>query len=366
MTNNLKAQVKAREALEKDIRDLSAQLEVRNDIIQDLKLEKATLTDKLRDYVAEKETLQAKLKDIKQEKNSLRKRANDFEKTLSESRSSKNEQLKDFMSLKNEKEELENENYQLKEDNSILLNTNLDLKQKVKSEQSIKSKYKKEKDMLKDDKERCLYALNHLEDVHEITLKEKGKYTDDVRQLYMSLMGEANVSSVQASKTVQLVAKHLFHTMLKKEELPSPRSCINFMYEAHHIAKQHVASSIRGCNHFMYGSDGTSRQKRHYLEHHIVLDNGSTLSIGFSEVPDDKAETLLDKSINLIDELSDIYCTVEDRAEKGHVFAEILRKMKCMMSDRAANMKLFNKKMLEFKKDTLGSDASIEFLYCKA
>ena len=44
----------------------------------------------------------------------------------------------------------------------------------------------------------------------------------------------------------------------------------------------------------------------------------------------------------------------------------ILSKLKSLMSDRAANMKLFNKKMLEYKKDLLGGDTTIQFLYCNA
>ena len=44
----------------------------------------------------------------------------------------------------------------------------------------------------------------------------------------------------------------------------------------------------------------------------------------------------------------------------------ILSKLKSLMSDRAANMELFNKKMLEYKKDLLGGDTTIQFLYCNA
>ncbi|RUS91839.1 hypothetical protein EGW08_000410 [Elysia chlorotica] len=40
--------------------------------------------------------------------------------------------------------------------------------------------------------------------------------------------------------------------------------------------------------------------------------------------------------------------------------------MMCLMSDRDANMKLFNKKMLQYTRDLLGSDSTIEFLHCNA
>lgn len=121
-------------------------------------------------------------------------------------------------------------------------------------------------------------------------------YADNIRQLYMALQGEANVAASQATKDVMLVAKHLFQKDLKASELPCPRSCLNFMEEANHIAKQQVVSQIQDCKHFTNATDGTSREKRHYMEHLIVLNDGSTLSVGFSEVADDKADTLLEKA----------------------------------------------------------------------
>ena len=134
------------------------------------------------------------------------------------------------------------------------------------------------------------------------------------------------------------------------------------MDEAHHTAKQQIVEKIKDAEHFTYGSDGTSRQKRH----HLILDSGGTLSIGFTEVPDDKADTLLKKSLDLIDELCEIYCEAQEKSQKDEVFKEILSKMMCLMSDRAANMKLYNKKMLEHKREVLGTDAAIEFLHSNA
>ena len=101
------------------------------------------------------------------------------------------------------------------------------------------------------------------------------------------------------------------------------------------------------------------------MEQHIGLDKGSTLSVGFKEVADDKADTLLEKSLDLFDELKDVHCQTEG-ADPGETLKMILSKLKSLMSDRAANMKCFNKKMLEYKKDLIGEDATIQFLYCNA
>ena len=52
----------------------------------------------------------------------------------------------------------------------------------------------------------------------------------------------------------------------------------------------------------------------------------------------DNADTLLEKTVELFKELSEVYC--EDVEEREKVFKEILCKMKCVMSDRATVMKL--------------------------
>ena len=272
--------------------------------------------------------------------------------------------------LKDRNEVLEVKVKTLEENLKLEQTCNIELKKKIKSEQDMKNKYKKKSDLLTEEKERCLSALNSVKSEEDIVLTQKEEkcvmYSDNVRQLYMALQGEANVAASQASKVVQLVSKHLFKKDLSLDELPCPRTCLNFMTEANHIAKQHIVSEIRDNNHFTYGTDGTSRSKKHYMEHHIVLDNGSTLSVGFSEVADDRADTLLEKSLDIFDELSDVYCQTEKGSDKNEIFQCILSKLMSLMSDRAANMKLFNKNMLQHKKNLLGEDATLHFLYCNA
>ena len=70
------------------------------------------------------------------------------------------------------------------------------------------------------------------------------------------------MAASQASKMVRLVAKYLFNKDLPLRDLPCPRTCLNFMNEANHIAKQHVVSKIRKSAHFTYATDGTSRDKK--------------------------------------------------------------------------------------------------------
>ena len=64
-----------------------------------------------------------------------------------------------------------------------------------------------------------------------------------------------------------------FKKDLSLDKMSCPRIYLNFMTQTNHIAKQHIVSQIKGSNHFTYGTDGTSRSKKHYMEHYIVLDN---------------------------------------------------------------------------------------------
>ena len=103
------------------------------------------------------------------------------------------------------------------------------------------------------------------------------RHSDNVRQTYNALQGEAHVVATNCSKVVEIESKHLFQTEFQ-ESLPNASTSLNFSNEAHIIAKQQVASEILSNHHFTFACDATSRHKAHYLEQHIVLSNGKTLS----------------------------------------------------------------------------------------
>ena len=76
------------------------------------------------------------------------------------------------------------------------------------------------------------------------------------------------------SNIIQIVARHLFDKKFTDEELPSSSSALNFMNEAHILAKQQATESLLESQHFTFGQDATSRQKKHYLEKHVYLNDG--------------------------------------------------------------------------------------------
>ena len=194
--------------------------------------------------------------------------------------------------------------------------------------------------------------------------KSKNAFTDDVRLTYMALQGEGNVAASNCSNVINIVSKYLYKNEIPMESLPCTQTVLNMSSEGHYLSKKQTAESIVENAHFTFATDGTSREKRHFIERHIVLSNGKVMSLGFTEVVSDNADTLLEKTVELFKELSEVYS--EDVEEREKVFKEILCRMKCIMSDRAAVMKLFDRKLEEFKKQTIGEDVSTHFLFCNA
>lgn len=182
----------------------------------------------------------------------------------------------------------------------------------------------------------------------------------------MALQGQCNVAASSCSNVIQIVSRFIFGKHFDIKNLPSVSSALNFADEAHHVAKHHIAEKLLKSKHFTLGIDGTSRQKKHYVERHVVLDNKKVMSVGFIEVACDDAKTLLEQTVDMFEEISNLYATFHDSCNSD-VFKQIISKLKCIMSDRAAVMKLFDRQMAEYKKDLLqDQEASTHFLFCNA
>ncbi|GFN80980.1 hypothetical protein PoB_000748600 [Plakobranchus ocellatus] len=182
-------------------------------------------------------------------------------------------------------------------------------------------------------------------------------------------------SSVRQSKTFDsLPAPSIMQsspktssTMQISSNLPSTSSALNMMCEGKHIANCQIVDDVSKSEHFTYASDGTSRQKKHYMERHLVLDNRKPLSLGFSSIASDDANSMLEQTKQTFEDI--VNCSNFDMNDdsKCETFKECMSKMKCLMSDRAANMKLFNKKVHEWRKDILcEEDVETHFLYSNA
>ena len=146
-----------------------------------------------------------------------------------------------------------------------------------------------------------LEEFQSFDDDADTCLKEEksNRFKHNIRLAYMDLQEKAEVAASKCSQVVQIVSKHFFGRDYSLEELPSSSSALNFADEAHHIAMHQVVDQIQKSNHYTYASDGTSRQRRQYLERHIVLSDKTQFSIGFSEIAIDGAKTFLEQTLEI-------------------------------------------------------------------
>ena len=188
---------------------------------------------------------------------------------------------------------------------------------------------------------------------HAITTREKlcNRFSDSTRLTVLALQ-EAGVAASKCSTVVDAVSRNLFG---QKSDLPSASTAENISDEAHVLSKVHATEKVLNSSGVTLHTVGTSRKKRQYIGQQITLSNGSLINLGFSEVATEDSETLLATTINLLDELSDLYCHVSPQ-EKDQVFKSRLEKINSLMSDRAAVMQCYNKKINVYKRTALQTD----------
>ncbi|GFR82131.1 LOW QUALITY PROTEIN: hypothetical protein ElyMa_002357600 [Elysia marginata] len=232
--------------------------------------------------------------------------------------------------------------------------------------QKYSSKLLKEKRELSEElksKNECIVNLQDLmcKETAQVSTRtgQFNQFSDDMRKTVMSLEGEAGVAASKCPVVIDIVSKNLFHQTL---DLPHWTTANKMVEEAHAIAKMHVAEEVLANQNVTLHSDATSRQKKKYVGQQITLDSGRNLSLGFVEVATEDAQTLLEVTTNILQELSQLMGE-EDQQE---VLKTMLKKVCTTMSDRASVMKSFNKKFEDFRKDRLGEEVQTNFLYCNA
>ncbi|KAL8572085.1 hypothetical protein ACOMHN_031042 [Nucella lapillus] len=200
----------------------------------------------------------------------------------------------------------------------------------------------------------------------ELRAGEKNRYSDSVRKTVMALQADANVAASQCGKVISIVGQHLFNVDLKEEDLPKLQTCINIADEGHFLAKFQATETILAADNVTLHTDGTSRGAHKIVGQQITLDSGATLYLGLNTVATEDSETLLKVTIQMLQELSDVYAAEETNDRKEEVFNAFLTKLTSCMSDRAAVMKLFSTKLSDFLQSTLGQEVTLHFLKCNA
>ena len=200
------------------------------------------------------------------------------------------------------------------------------------------------------------------EDVPVLRLKDdRGYFTNEAIVCVIRLVGENEVPPGRCGSVIQTVAQNIMNAMVPDSDLPSMRSAERFADRGHVIGKLHIAEALLQSEHWDLHTDGTSRCGKKYVSQQMNVP-GKTLSSGFVPVSTENTTTLVDITINLLHELSDLYS--EEQAQE--TFTSLLKGMSAVMSDRAAVMKSFGRALDEERRGMLQTDDELHFLYCNA
>ena len=198
-----------------------------------------------------------------------------------------------------------------------------------------------------------------------LVTKVGNRFTDNVCRCIIQLIGEVNIPANRCSPAIACISNCLFHTYVDMKDLPSQRTNLRYTDQGHILAKYHITDAIKSAEVFDMHNDGTTRDHRKYLGTQVTLSDRRVMSLGYTTVQTEDAQTLLDCAVALLQELVAVHDDDDTSMETN--FREILTKLNGLMSDRASVNKAFNKAMNE-KRSTILNDENLklEFVYCNA
>ncbi|KAL8599848.1 hypothetical protein ACOMHN_038421 [Nucella lapillus] len=190
---------------------------------------------------------------------------------------------------------------------------------------------------------------------------EQGHFKPEAKVLIISLIGECEVPAHRCGPVIKNVIRQIGGARVPDSDLPSQRSALRFVDQGHVISKAHVAERLLHTDHWDLHTDGTTRNGFKYVCHQITTTGGS-LSLGFAPVATEDTTTLVELTIQILEEISDLY----PEAEAQQNFVQMLHGLSGIMTDRASVMKSFGRSLEEERRVLLQTDEGLNFLHCNA
>lgn len=110
-------------------------------------------------------------------------------------------------------------------------------------------------------------------------------------------------------------------------QLPGRTTNLRFADQSHSLVKIQVAEAI-STQHFDLHADGTTKKQKKYVGLQVTLDNKQTLSLGFNAVAHETARTILDLTLDRIQELSVLNSEEDSENEKRKIMQNLVGLMK--------------------------------------
>lgn len=263
----------------------------------------------------------------------------------------------------------------LEEMQAQLLEREVQLQQKADIERELREQLRKQQVAAAGVKRQLNQVKNHIEEAEALPVYEEddqdvkiirlkndlGHFKKEAKVVMMALMGECEVPAHRCGAVVKAVVENICDGRIPVSDLPSQRSALRFADQMHVLSKAHVADTLQKTDHWDLHIDGTSRNGVKYVCQQVTTSEG-TLSLGFTPVATEDTSTLVDVTIQMLEEISDIY-SGEDAQQ---MFVQMLVSLTSIMSDRAAVMKSFARSLQVERRLLLQTDEGLEFLHCNA
>ncbi|XP_065679669.1 uncharacterized protein LOC136094052 [Hydra vulgaris] len=187
--------------------------------------------------------------------------------------------------------------------------------------------------------------LKMLED-EEIVTFERGRYSNDIREVIMELLS-LNVSMNKVTDVIKIVFKKLAKKEISK--LPSVGTKSKLMSEALVLALIQVSEEMldsveKDTGNCLHG-DGTTKYHRHYQNFQLTSKSVGMLSFGLSELASGDAGSTLSSLTETLDNI----CDVLDTKDKEKDLAKLICSFKTTMLDLGSVNPLFNSKFKEMR-----------------
>ncbi|XP_045190091.2 uncharacterized protein LOC123547228 [Mercenaria mercenaria] len=186
------------------------------------------------------------------------------------------------------------------------------------------------------------------------TRTKDGAFTDNVRLCVVELSG-LEVAVEKIPEVVRTVSKHLHGVDTCRSDLPSSTTVQAIVDEGHFLAKTFISQKLSETENWGLNRDGTTRRKQKILDTSVTLASGDILSLGFTRVAHETAETINNMTKDHVTELATLNQCLSTDESVEHFVKESLGKLAFTMSDRASNEKKADRLLDEWRDEVLSN-----------
>ena len=201
---------------------------------------------------------------------------------------------------------------------------------------------------LESENENLQIQLQKFMDDEEIKLFEGGRYSDEVQQVYYSLLGKG-VAIRNIESVIHIVLQKLANRDIGR--LPQKILSAQMMVEFEVLAKIHVGETITGSKNNTLHLDGTRKKFNEYASFQLTTGDGSKgLSMGFQDMSSGSASDYMEATKNIFHDIAKLMLPMNaDEKDIDGTKAKLLQVFKNVQSDRHIVNKSYFEQLQDYR-----------------